>query len=255
MALFKSVENFLRKSIGLGLCLCPFIGGQSMAAEAPKEKIPLIVLIGGPGSGKGTLAASIVKEFNVVHISTGDMFRYHIKNETAIGKKAKSFIESGKLAPDELVIDMLAERLQQPDCKQGALLDGFPRTFAQAKALENIIKDSYNMVVLYLDVTDATIIQRLSGRRSCPKCNAVYNVTFAPPKVDNICDKCGTTLVIRNDDKEETVKDRLAVFHQQIEPLKAYYTEKNLLTNIEGEKGAVAVAQQALKTLHEKLGK
>lgn len=255
MTVSKSVRDFFKKTICLGLSLCPFLGGQSMAADAPKEKIPLVVLIGGPGSGKGTLAASIVREFGTVHISTGDMFRYHMKNETPIGKKAKSFIESGKLVPDELVIDMLQERLQQPDCQKGALLDGFPRTLAQAKALENMVKDNYNVVVLYLDVSDATIIQRLSGRRYCPSCNAVYNVTFAPPKVPNICDACGATLVTRNDDKEETVKDRLAVFHQQSEPLKAFYLDKGLLTSINGETGAQDVATKALQILHEKLGK
>ncbi len=256
MALFKEIESFLKKSIMMGLCFCPFLGGQSMAAEAPtKDKIPLIVLIGGPGSGKGTLATSIVKDFGVVHISTGDMFRYHIKNETPIGKKAKSFIEAGKLAPDELVIDMLKERLQQPDCQKGALLDGFPRTLAQAKALESSVNDKYNLVVLYLDVSDATIMQRLAGRRYCPSCNAVYNVTFAPSKIPNICDVCGATLIVRNDDREETVRDRLSVFHQQNAPLIPYYEEKGVLTSINGEKGAAAVAEEALRILHEKLGK
>lgn len=235
--------------------MCPFFGTQSMASVTPESKVPLIVLIGGPGSGKGTLAFSVVKEFGVVHISTGDMFRYHIKNETSIGKKAKSFIEAGKLAPDELVIDMLQERLSQPDCQKGALLDGFPRTLAQAQALENMIKDTYNVVVLYLDVSDATIVKRLAGRQYCPKCNAVYNINFAPPKVPNVCDKCGASLIIRDDDKEETVKDRLLIFHQQNEPLKAYYLQKGVLVCIGGEKGAPQVAENALRVLHEKLGK
>lgn len=226
-----------------------------MAAETPTEKIPLIVLIGGPGSGKGTLASSIVKEFGVTHISTGDMFRYHMKKETSIGKKAKSFIEAGKLVPDELVIDMLRERLLQADCQKGALLDGYPRTLAQAKALEATISDKYNLVVLFLDVSDATILQRLTGRRSCPGCNAIYHVTFAPPKQPNICDTCGATLIIRKDDREETIKERLAVFHEQNEPLKAYYEEKGLLYRIDGEKGSGFVAEEATKTLHEKLNK
>ena len=251
--MIRAMKDMLQKSIALGLCLCPFLGGQSMASETPK--IPLIVLIGGPGSGKGTLAASLVKEFGVTHISTGDMFRYHIKSETAIGKKAKSYIESGKLAPDELVIDMLADRLTQPDCQKGALLDGFPRTLAQAKALENITKDKYDVVVLYLDVSDATILQRLTGRRSCPSCGAVFHTTFAPPKQPNVCDACGATLIVRNDDREETIKERLAIFHQQNEPLKAYYATKGLLSTIEGEKGATSVAEQAIKVLHEKLKK
>ena len=253
--MFQKAKDLVKKSIMMGLCLGPFLGGHSMAAETPKGKIPLFVLIGGPGSGKGTLASSVVKEFGVTHISTGDMFRYHIKNETPIGKKAKSFIEAGRLAPDDLVIDMLQERLQQLDCQKGALLDGFPRTLAQAKALDNIVKDKFDLIVLFLDVSDATILQRLSGRRSCPGCNAVFHITFAPPKQANICDTCGAALIIRNDDREETIKERLAIFHQQNEPLKAYYEEKGLVSTINGEKGASSVAEQAIQTLHEKLKK
>lgn len=227
---------------------------DSALTDSPK-KMPLVILIGAPGSGKGTLAAAVVKEFGVTHISTGDMFRYHVKNNTEIGKKAKSYIESGKLAPDELVIDMLQDRLQQPDCAKGALLDGFPRTLNQAKVLESMIKDKYNVVVVYLDVTDATVIQRLTGRRFCTGCNKIYNIFYMPPKQEGICDDCGAKLAIRNDDTESTVKERLAIFHQQNEPLKAYYTEKGLLLSIDGEKGSAFVAETALQSLHQKLDK
>ena len=153
-----------------------------MPAEKPAENPPLIILLGAPGSGKGTQAATIVKEFGVVHISTGDMFRENIKNQTPIGKKAKGYMDAGQLVPDEIVIDMLKDRLQKPDCKNGALLDGFPRTLAQAEALEPIIASHYQPIVISLEVSDKTVMDRLTGRRYCPKCNAVYHVTFSPPK-------------------------------------------------------------------------
>ena len=239
--------------IGGLLMTCFSLGGQTMPADQSAERTPLIILLGAPGSGKGTQAESIVKEFGVVHISTGDMFRENIKNQTPIGKKAKSYLDSGQLVPDEIVIDMLQQRLQNPDCKNGALLDGFPRTLAQAEALEGIIKDHYQPIVISLEVSDKTVMERLTGRRYCPKCNAIYHITFSPPKKEGLCDKCGATLVIRSDDTENTVKDRLAVFHKQIGPLKEYYAKKGLLQEINGEIGASLTAQACTNAIKAKL--
>jgi adenylate kinase len=226
-----------------------------MPAEKSAENPPLIILLGAPGSGKGTQAATIVKEFGVVHISTGDMFRENIKNQTPIGKKAKGYMDAGQLVPDEIVIDMLKDRLQKPDCKNGALLDGFPRTLAQAEVLETIIANNYQPIVISLEVSDKTVMDRLTGRRYCPKCNAVYHVTFSPPKKEGICDTCGTALAIRSDDTEATVKDRLAVFHKQIGPLKEYYAKKGILEEINGEIGAPLTAQACVNAIRARLNK
>jgi adenylate kinase len=257
MKMSHYVKYFLTKTILLGLCACPLLGGQPVESKntEPQKTKPMVILIGAPGSGKGTLAAAVVKDFGVTHISTGDMFRLNIKNDTPIGKKAKSYMDAGKLVPDDVVIDMLQERLKQQDCQKGALLDGFPRTLNQAKALEKIIDNQYKVVVVYLDVSDATVLQRLTGRRYCPGCNKIYHVTFAAPKKPDICDECGATLAIRKDDTEATVKDRLTVFHEQNEPLKSYYTEKGVLVSVDGEKGAAFVAETALQKLHQQFGK
>jgi adenylate kinase len=225
-----------------------------MAIEKSEAKTPLIILLGAPGSGKGTQATTIVKEFGVVHISTGDMFRENIKNQTPIGQKAKSYMDAGQLVPDDIVIDMLKQRLQKSDCARGALLDGFPRTLAQAEALESIINDHYQPVVLSLEVSDQTVLDRLTGRRSCPKCNAIYHVTFSPPKEEGMCDVCHTPLVVRNDDTEATVRERLAVFHQQIGPLKEYYAKKGLLNEIDGQSGSAMTANACRNAIKSRLG-
>ncbi len=224
-----------------------------MPADTSAENPPLIILLGAPGSGKGTQAATIVKDFHVVHISTGDMFRENIKQQTPIGKKAKSYIDAGQLVPDEIVIDMLRERLQKPDCANGALLDGFPRTLTQAKALEAIIQGHYQPIVISLEVSDTTVLDRLTGRRSCPKCNAIYHVTFSPPKQEGICDTCGASLVIRSDDTEKTVQERLAVFHAQIGPLKEYYAQQGLLEEIDGEIGSTLAGQACICAIKARL--
>lgn len=234
----------------VGFC----VGSPLMASEVENNRQPLIILIGAPGSGKGTQAATLVKEFGVVHISTGDMFRANIKNQTAVGMKAKTYMDAGQLVPDEIVIDMLRQRLLDPDCAKGALLDGFPRTLAQAKALEGIIGTKYVPVVLSLEVSDKTVIDRLTGRRYCPKCNAVYHVTFAPPKKAGICDQCGSPLAVRDDDTEKTVKERLAVFHKQIGPLKEYYASQGLLNEVNGEVGSTLTAQACVAIVKARLG-
>jgi adenylate kinase len=249
--MFRLVMKFFTAMVAV-FSTSVFFGGQEMPVQAKSEKAPLIILLGAPGSGKGTQATQIVQKFGVVHISTGDMFRYNIKNKTPIGVKAKEYIDSGKLVPDEVVIDMLKSRLAQPDCVKGALLDGFPRTLEQAKALESLIGNKYIPIVISLNVSDATVLERLTGRRSCPTCNAIYHVTFSPPKKEGVCDKCGAMLTTRSDDTEKTVKERLAVFHEQIGPLKEFYAKTGLLNEVNSENGSNA-SQECLKVIQSRI--
>jgi len=225
-------------------------GGQNMSAQTP-----LVVLLGAPGSGKGTQAAKIVQEFDIVHISTGDILRHNVKNQTPIGKKAKEFMDAGQLVPGDIVVTMLQERLKEPDCQKGALLDGFPRTLDQAKALEEMIGDRYKVVVISLEVSDQTVIDRLTGRRSCPVCNAIYHVMFTPSQQEGVCDGCGGELITRADDTEKTVKERLAIFHSQVGPLKEFYAKRDLLNEIDGEDkaGAESISRACLKTIRDAL--
>jgi adenylate kinase len=252
VAMFKKCFRPVALLLGL-LMTSSFVWSPSMCAEESGERPPLIILLGAPGAGKGTQAATLVKEFSVVHISTGDMFRANIKNQTPIGMKAKTYMDAGQLVPDEIVIDMLRQRLAEPDCAKGALLDGFPRTLPQAIALESLINDHYRPVVLSLEVSDKTVIDRLTGRRYCPKCNTVYHVTFAPPKKEGICDKCGSPIATREDDTEKTVRERLAVFHKQVGPLKEFYAKKGILDEINGEIGSTLTAQACVNAVKARL--
>ena len=197
-----------------------------------------IVMLGAPGAGKGTQAKKIAESFGVPHISTGDIFRANIKNNTELGQKAKVYMDKGELVPDELVVDLIMDRFSEPDCADGYVLDGYPRTIPQAEALDNALKannDSLDYAV-NVDVPDEDIISRMSGRRACLKCGATYHISFNPPVKEGICDKCGEALVQRKDDKEETVKNRLGVYHEQTEPLEKYYAEAGLLHNVDGTK-------------------
>lgn len=197
-----------------------------------------IVMLGAPGAGKGTQAKKIAESFGVPHISTGDIFRANIKNNTELGQKAKVYMDKGELVPDELVVDLIMDRFSEPDCADGYVLDGYPRTIPQAEALDNALKannDSLDYAV-NVDVPDEDIISRMSGRRACLKCGATYHISFNPPVKEGICDKCGEALVQREDDKEETVKNRLGVYHEQTEPLEKYYAEAGLLHNVDGTK-------------------
>jgi adenylate kinase len=217
----------------------------------PTNAKPLmIVLLGAPGAGKGTQATGIVREFGVVHVSTGDMFRDNIKNETPIGKKAKQFIDAGQLVPDDVVIEMLKERIQKPDCEKGVLLDGFPRTQAQAVALDKLIGDKYKLIAVSLEISDKTVLERITGRRYCPICNRLYHVTFAPPKEDMLCDTCHKPLATRNDDTEKTVRDRLAIFHQQSGPVKEFYAKKKVLFDINADRDSHDVAKECIDLIH-----
>jgi len=202
-----------------------------------------IILIGAPGAGKGTQAATIKTKLPVAHISTGDMLRENVKGETELGKLAKEYMSAGKLVPDQLIIDMMEQRLQEADCIGGFMLDGFPRTLPQAEALDKLL-DKLGMkldAAVELLVADDIVISRLSARRVCEKCGEIYNTVLHPSKVEGVCDKCGGEVVQRNDDKEEVIRKRLTVFHEQTAPIVDYYRGKGLLLNIDatGPKDAV----------------
>lgn len=199
-----------------------------------------IVMLGAPGAGKGTQAAMICEKYEIPHISTGDIFRSNIKNGTELGKKAKAFMDEGKLVPDELTIQLLLDRVAKDDCAKGYVLDGFPRTIPQAEVLTQALAKSGEKVdfAIDVDVPDENIVHRMSGRRSCPKCGASYHISFIPPKKEGICDVCGSELIQRNDDKAETVKKRLSVYHEQTQPLIDYYKEAGVLHTVDGTKDA-----------------
>lgn len=196
-----------------------------------------LILMGLPGAGKGTQAEQIVAKYNIPHISTGDMFRAAMKDETELGLQAKSFIDKGALVPDEVTIGIVRERLSQEDCIKGFLLDGFPRTVAQASALEEIMKDLGKQInyVLNINVDSGLLLKRLTGRRICKDCGSTYHLEFNPPAKEGVCDKCGGELYQRSDDNEETVANRLEVNIKQTKPLLDFYEELGYLKNINGE--------------------
>ena len=195
-----------------------------------------IVMLGAPGAGKGTQAKMIAEKYMIPHISTGDIFRANIKNGTELGKQAKENMDKGQLVPDELTVKILLDRVAQEDCKNGYVLDGFPRTIPQAEVLDKALTELGDHIDYAIDVNvpDENIIKRMSGRRACLTCGATYHIEHVPPKKEGICDACGNELVLRDDDKPETVKNRLDVYHKQTQPLIDYYTEKNILKTVDG---------------------
>ncbi|GAV25953.1 adenylate kinase [Carboxydothermus islandicus] len=197
-----------------------------------------LLIMGPPGAGKGTQAEKIVKEFGITHISTGDMFRAALKNQTPLGLKAKEYMDKGELVPDEIVIAMVEERISAPDCAKGFLLDGFPRTIPQAEALDKKLSEMGITLdgVINIEVPREELIERLTGRRVCRQCGATYHVKFNPPKVEGVCDACSGELYQRSDDSLETVSNRLDVYEAQTAPLKEYYAKTGLLKNIDGTK-------------------
>ena len=205
-----------------------------------------LILIGAPGAGKGTQAAKISEKYQIPIIATGDILRAAIKSEAELGKLAKTYIDEGRLVPDSVVIELIKEYLASDVCKNGFILDGFPRSIPQAEALSRM--DVKIDVVLSLEVADEMIVERMSGRRVC-SCGASYHVTFNPPKIENVCDKCGAPLVIREDDAAETVKNRLDTFHSQTEPLKAYYADKGLLVSVEGQEAVAETTELVFRAL------
>jgi adenylate kinase len=214
----------------------------------------LIILLGPPGAGKGTQAERIVKERQLAYIATGDILRNAVKTATALGRKAKQFMDQGQLVPDELVVEIVKERLQDPDCAKGALLDGFPRTVSQATFLEQVLPTVGFGIdrVLSIEVDEKELIERLTGRRVCSDCGASYHLKFKPPQVRNVCDQCGGDLFQRDDDSLETVEERLLVYKKQTEPLVQYYHDKHLLDRIDGNLDIDQVYKQ-IDDLIEKL--
>ena len=206
-----------------------------------------LILLGAPGAGKGTQAEILSKELNIPTISTGNILRAAMKNGTPVGLKAKEYVESGKLVPDEVIIGIISERLAEPDCKEGYILDGVPRTIPQAEALEKagIEIDA----ALSIEIADEVIIERMSGRRTCSECSATFHVVANPPKVEGICDHCGGKLTIRKDDAPETVKARLDVYHAETEPLLAFYSARGKLRSVENQPTIEATSEEIRKVL------
>lgn len=195
-----------------------------------------IIMLGAPGAGKGTQAKKIADKYGIPHISTGDIFRANIKNGTELGKKAKAYMDQGLLVPDDLTLELIMDRFQEPDCAAGYVLDGFPRTIPQAEALTRALEangDSIDYAV-NVEVPDENIISRMSGRRACLACGATYHIVHIPTKAEGICDRCGEKLVLRDDDKPETVQKRLDVYHSQTQPLIEYYTDQGKLAEVDG---------------------
>ena len=195
-----------------------------------------IIMLGAPGAGKGTQAKKIAEKYGIPHISTGDIFRANIKNQTELGMKAKAYMDQGALVPDELTLELIMDRFTNDDCKNGYVLDGFPRTIPQAEALTKALADKQDAVdyAINVDVPDEAIVTRMSGRRACLACGGTYHVVFNPTKVEGICDACGGELVLRADDKPETVQKRLDVYHEQTQPLIDYYQTQNILKEVDG---------------------
>ena len=195
-----------------------------------------IIMLGAPGAGKGTQAKMIADQYQIPHISTGDIFRFNIKNGTDLGKEAKTYMDKGELVPDELTVRILLDRVAKEDCKNGYVLDGFPRTIPQAEVLDEELskRDEKVDFAINVEVPDENIIKRMSGRRACVNCGATYHIVHVPPKTEGICDKCGKELILRDDDKEETVKNRLSVYHQQTQPLIDFYEAKGVLRTVDG---------------------
>ena len=204
-----------------------------------------IIMLGAPGAGKGTQAKKIAEKYQIPHISTGDIFRANIKNGTELGKKAKTYMDQGLLVPDELVCDLVVDRVKQEDYKNGYILDGFPRTIPQAESLDEALGQMGESLdyAINVDVPDEHIVNRMSGRRACVGCGATYHIVYAPTKKEGVCDVCGAELILRDDDKPETVQKRLSVYHEQTQPLIDYYKGKGILKDVDGTKDMDVVFQ------------
>ncbi len=206
-----------------------------------------LIFLGPPGSGKGTQAAKLIEKVQVAHISTGDILRENVKLGTALGLKAKEFMDAGKLVPDDLIVEMMRQRLQKDDCARGFILDGFPRTVAQAEALEKMLNEldmKLDAVILF-KVSDEVVVERLSGRRGCRQCGAIYHTRFNPSSSGDSCQICGGELYQRDDDREEVIRKRLDVYHSQTAPLVGYYGERGLLLEVDAGRSS----DEVLKTI------
>lgn len=210
-----------------------------------------LIMLGAPGAGKGTQAKKIAEKYGIPHISTGDIFRANIKNGTELGNKAKSYMEKGLLVPDELTCDLVVDRIAQDDCKNGYVLDGFPRTIPQAEALKAALGKMGTTIdyAINVEVPDENIVKRMGGRRACLACGCTYHVIYNAPKVEDVCDVCGAKLVLRDDDKPETVKKRLDVYHEQTQPLIDFYDKEGVLVEVDGTQNLEDVFQAITKIL------
>lgn len=212
-----------------------------------------IIMLGAPGAGKGTQAKMIADKYGVPHISTGDIFRANIKNGTELGMEAKKYMDQGLLVPDELTVKILLDRVAADDCKSGYVLDGFPRTIPQAEVLDNALRGLGDRIdyAIDVDVPDENIVKRMSGRRACLACGATYHMEHVPPKAEGICDRCGKELVLRDDDKAETVLNRLKVYHEQTQPLIDFYSAKGILKTVDGTQPMADVFGAIVKVLED----
>ncbi len=210
-----------------------------------------LILLGPPGAGKGTQAVNLSRELQIPHISTGDIFRANIREGTALGLRAKSYIDAGSLVPDELTVTIVTDRIQRDDCKNGFLLDGFPRTIPQAESLAAALKSMNARIdaVINLEVPDDVIVRRMAGRRVCKNCNRSYHVKTIPPKQEGICDSCGAELIIRDDDRAETVLERLKTYNEKTAPLIGFYVKRGLLLNFDGTKEIPETTREILETI------
>jgi len=230
------------------LGMISFMMEPSFAAEQDSQLV--VILLGPPGSGKGTQAVRLAEALSIPHISTGDIFRYNIKNNTALGLRVKEYLDKGALVPDSVTLDMLFDRLQQPDCKKGYLLDGVPRTVQQAEVIQEKLKSSpHRLVVCNLVISDAEVLKRITGRRSCPKCNTIYHVDSKPPKAAGTCDSCQGTLVQRTDDTAEVVSSRLKAYYEQTKPVEEFYKKSAAVHDVDGSQAPDQVFTALLKII------
>ena len=212
-----------------------------------------IVMLGAPGAGKGTQAIQICDEYHIPHVSTGDIFRSNIREGTELGKLAKSYMDEGKLVPDELTTNLLMDRISKEDCKDGYVLDGFPRTIPQAECLKKALEERGEALdfAINVEVEDEDIVRRMSGRRACPKCGATYHIEHMPPAKEGICDTCGEKLIVRADDEPETVLKRLSVYHEMTQPLIDFYEKEGILRSVDGAKALQEVFTDILNILEK----
>lgn len=226
---------------------------MSDASASTSDDSLRLILLGPPGAGKGTQAAEIQDQYDIPHIATGDILREHVKNETDLGQKAKEYMDEGDLVPDDLIIEMVRDRLGQDDAQSGFILDGFPRTVAQAEALEEILGDLDQPLdlVLRLDIPEEEVIRRITGRRVCEECGATYHIDVDPPGEEGVCDECGGNVTQRDDDTEEVVRNRLENYHEQTEPLVEFYQERDLLEDVDGTGSPDDVTERVLDRLQE----
>jgi adenylate kinase len=220
-----------------------------MGAQAVKTRTSVVILLGPPGAGKGTQAARLAAARSLPHIATGDLFRSHLARKTPVGLKAKDYMSAGKLVPDSIVLDMLLERVGAPDCARGYLLDGFPRTLAQARALDERLGPDADLTVLDLEVSDETIVERAAGRLVCRTGGHVQHAKFSPPRVPGRCDVCGGELYHRDDDEPAVVRERLRVYHQETKPLVRLYAERGVLQAVDGERSPDDVFADLLRRI------